>query len=363
MKNKFKTLVFIICSFSLLLSAQENGSILCSDGIDNDGDGFIDCEDSECFDFPNNGCSFCSNGISFADTLLEYLPGCPHIDLEPEGALGVNDWTGATTDEFQFVFLGQGGIIKLGFTNNLLVNSGDVQDDLRVFEVGPAVEPCNIALRPADIFTETQLIAFGVSDLNGDGYYDVGSVMGAVSGVDIDALLPGFSFGELKFNAIEIMDIDDAPCHNGSVGADIDAVCALSYAVLDCADVLNGTAIIDNCGVCLELTDPNFNQSCIIEHDLYIPNVFSPNRDGINDRFSVFAADGTIKRIVEYSIFDRWGELVYTSSNFNITSNTSWWNGFFKQKKMQPAVFVYLIKVEFMDGFIKSYTGDVLLLR
>ena len=50
----------------------------------------------------------------------------------------------------------------------------------------------------------------------------------------------------------------------------------------DCSGVPFGTAVIDYCGVCNEPDDPNFNQSCDDENQVYIPNVFSPDYDGIN---------------------------------------------------------------------------------
>ena len=262
MKNKLVAII-ILTLLSFLSIAQENNSILCSDGIDNDGDGLIDCLDSECANLPNNGCSICSDGISFADTLLEYLSGCPLSDPEPSGALGVSDGTGVPYDEPQLVFLGQGGFIKLGFTNNLVTNSGDNQQDLWVFEVGPAVESSDLALRPYDAFTETQLQLFGIADVNLDGYYEVGNISGATSGLDIDLVVPGYSAGQLKFDAIEIRDVIDGNCNGGTPGADIDAVCALSYISIDCGGTPNGTAEIDECGECLEPTDPNFNQSCV----------------------------------------------------------------------------------------------------
>ena len=243
---------------------QENSSIHCGDGIDNDGDGLVDCMDNDCMALPNNGCQICSDGISFADVLIEYIPGCLQVDPIPEGATGVADWNGQNFDVPEIVFLGQGGSIKLGFTNNYIVNSGDNQLDLWVFEVGTAVESSDLALRPLDAFTTNQLINLGIPDNNADGYYEVGNIAGSTSGLDIDAVIPGYSLGQLKFDAIEIRDVPDVPCSSTTTtpGADIDAVCALTFLVVDCAGIINGTAVIDECGLCLEPTDPNFNQAC-----------------------------------------------------------------------------------------------------
>ena len=45
-------------------------------------------------------------------------------------------------------------------------------------------------------------------------------------------------------------------------------------------------------------------------YNLYSPNVFSPNFDGINDSFTILSETGLIKE-VELIIFDRWGGQIY----------------------------------------------------
>ncbi|MFZ6052255.1 T9SS type B sorting domain-containing protein [Halocola ammonii] len=261
MKNKLITIT-ALTFLPFLLIAQENNAILCSDGIDNDNDGLVDCEDPGCINLSDDGCSLCGDGSSFADVVFEYSSGCPFSDPLPQGALGVADYNFEPGDNPTFVFLGEGGFIKLGFTNNVLSNSGDNQDDLWVFEIGAIVESIDIALRPLDNFTETQLQNSGISDANSDGYYEVGTLGGATSSFDIDLAIPGYTAGELKFDAIEIKDVLDGDCSTATSGADIDAVCALFSIPSDCAGVPNGTAVIDDCGECLEPNDPNFNQSC-----------------------------------------------------------------------------------------------------
>jgi len=221
--------VIILMTSQLNFYAQENNSITCSDGIDNDGDGQIDCLDSDCQMLSEQGCLICTEGISFADSLIEYVSGCPLIaDPFPEGALGVSDVTETTGDFPEFVFLGQGGYIKLAFTNNLLTNSGDAQEDLWVFEVGASVEASTIEIRPYDLSTVTELDNLGINDLDQDGYYEVGSIGGSISGLDLDAILPGFDSGSLTFDAIKVVDNSNAFCTGPTPGADIDAVCAIS---------------------------------------------------------------------------------------------------------------------------------------
>jgi len=54
------------------------------------------------------------------------------------------------------------------------------------------------------------------------------------------------------------------------------------------------------------------NTRLVVESsDYYASNAFSPNGDGINDRFEIFLADGW--QLVEFQIYDRWGSLVHDS--------------------------------------------------
>ena len=214
-------------NFSLL--CQESSPLLCSDGIDNDGDGNIDCMDNECDDLPNNGCSTCFNdGSSFADVVLSYFNPCNNsFNTDPDAALGVSDYSAVESEEY--VTLGDGGSIALEFSNNILINSGNNSADLWVFEIGPAVESSFVDLRPIPgSGSEAILIAEGIVDSDLDGFYEFGVITGSTSSIDIDNFLSEeYAEGALKFDAIRITDVPDGSCSGRTPGADIDAVCAL----------------------------------------------------------------------------------------------------------------------------------------
>jgi|GEM_PF-1348068 len=249
-------LCFIVC----IGLSQENNSILCSDGIDNDGDGDFDCDDSDCQAIPNMGCITCFNdGLSFADFVIEYNQTCGDTNqfTIPEMALGVADDTGIPGGD-RYVSLGDGGSIKLGFDDNLIINSGDDAPDIWVFEIGSAVESMTVELRAADAITITELNNAGVLDDNGDGFYAFGSIMGSTSSIDIDELVPVNVMGILKFNAIEITDIPSLGCESASPGADIDAVCALSSVSSEICD--NG--IDDDLDGFIDCDDPQLAGDC-----------------------------------------------------------------------------------------------------
>ncbi len=95
---------------------------------------------------------------------------------------------------------------------------------------------------------------------------------------------------------------------------------------------------------------------------VYIPNTFSPNGDGLNDMFVVHA-NPAVERVLSYKIFDRWGELIFENYNLEPNMPDGYWTGTFKDRDMNPAVFVYLVEVEYIDGRKEWLSGDVTLVR
>ena len=62
-------------------------------------------------------------------------------------------------------------------------------------------------------------------------------------------------------------------------------------------------------------------------------------------------------------VLNRWGEAVFERSNFQPNDPTLGWNGKFRGKPMNPAVFTYFAEIEFSDGEIILYKGDVTLVK
>jgi gliding motility-associated-like protein len=96
---------------------------------------------------------------------------------------------------------------------------------------------------------------------------------------------------------------------------------------------------------------------------VYVPNVFSPDKDGDNDWFSVFAKEGTVRNIKSLEVFDRWGNAMYTITDFQPNDPLLGWNGTFRGDDMNPGVYVWYMEVEFIDGVVELYKGDVTLGR
>jgi gliding motility-associated-like protein len=95
---------------------------------------------------------------------------------------------------------------------------------------------------------------------------------------------------------------------------------------------------------------------------VFVPNAFSPNDDGLNDKLIVFAGQ-EVKAIKSFLIFSRWGEMVFQYLNPEPGNPDHGWDGTFNSTQMNPAVFVYLVEVEYIDGETEILSGDVTLVR
>ena len=89
--------------------------------------------------------------------------------------------------------------------------------------------------------------------------------------------------------------------------------------------------------------------------DFFIPNVFSPNDDGLNDLINVH---GRCISTFNLQIFNRWGEKV-----FETTTLENSWDGSFKGKKMDTGVFVYKADGVSIDGQSFNLKGNITLIR
>lgn len=98
--------------------------------------------------------------------------------------------------------------------------------------------------------------------------------------------------------------------------------------------------------------------------DIFIPNAFSPNYDGINDTFCPFGGFGVVS-IQSMQVFDRWGGLVYSKREaFDPKAEPkAGWDGTAQGKPVDPGTYLYTMNVEFIDGEVILYSGEVNLMR
>jgi gliding motility-associated-like protein len=95
---------------------------------------------------------------------------------------------------------------------------------------------------------------------------------------------------------------------------------------------------------------------------LFVPNGFSPDGDGLNDRLVVYAGKD-VERIGLFRILDRWGDQVFQATDFLPNDPAVSWDGTFRGQALKAGVFVYVIEVVYIDGKRKVYSGDINLIR
>ena len=90
-----------------------------------------------------------------------------------------------------------------------------------------------------------------------------------------------------------------------------------------------------------------------------MPNVFTPNGDGINDYF--FPRQLLTRGLTSFSmnVYNRWGQIVFTSTSIDGRG----WDGTFNGVSQPEGVYVYIIDATFKDGQKEHHQGNLTLLR
>ena len=96
--------------------------------------------------------------------------------------------------------------------------------------------------------------------------------------------------------------------------------------------------------------------------NVYVPNVFSPNNDGVNDFFMIFAG-ANVQEIKSFEIFDRWGGKVFSAARFQPNDPAHGWDGKHKGHFLNDNVFTWKLVVDYVDGKFELLTGDVTVMK
>ncbi len=113
-------------------------------------------------------------------------------------------------------------------------------------------------------------------------------------------------------------------------------------------------------------------QGCTAEDDVtvyvtcsgdqvFIPNTFTPNNDGINDMF--YPQGKGLTNVLRFSVYTRWGELIFDRQNIPLNDPAYGWNGTYKGDPLKPDVFVYVVRALCDDGQPVEIKGDISLIR
>lgn len=170
------------------------------------------------------GIEFSAGLNAFADRVVSFQPGTGLSDAFDDAgqSLGAPNATRsgiepqnpdpATNTVVSTTSLGRGGVLTLQFVDNFLTGSGDARPDLVVFETG-AIESVRVEISRDNV-----------------SYIEVGIIEGASNQIDIDSDAFGrfVDRSDERFSFVRLTDLRDTIAGTSAIGADIDAVGALS---------------------------------------------------------------------------------------------------------------------------------------
>jgi hypothetical protein len=78
--------------------------------------------------------------------------------------------------------------------------------------------------------------------------------------------------------------------------------------------------------------------------------------------FTIFGGSD-VEEILNLKVFDRWGALVFESSNLQPNDLTIGWDGKRKGKAEAPGVFIYKANISFIGGREREFIGSVTLVK
>jgi gliding motility-associated-like protein len=157
---------------------------------------------------------------------------------------------------------------------------------------------------------------------------------------------------------------------NALTNLDIDTIMWEIDESLSCLDCPNPTVLpLASTAYSVTITDVSgcsLSDQVIVfvngTKNIFIPNAFSPNFNGINDKL-VINAGSDVRIIRSFKVFDRWGEELYSETNFPPNDVNHGWDGLYNEREVQSGVYVYYAEVEFVDNRIEIIRGEISLFK
>lgn len=118
------------------------------------------------------------------------------------------------------------------------------------------------------------------------------------------------------------------------------------------------TVEVTNADGCAE--DHSIEVVDMCEPQIYVPDAFSPNGDGTNDRLKVTTAH-VADRDYEFRIYDRWGELIFRTNDKNEE-----WDGTYKGRSFPPSTYAWVVvyrSLYYPERGISTQRGAVLIAK
>ncbi|MBK7526980.1 MAG: gliding motility-associated C-terminal domain-containing protein [Sphingobacteriales bacterium] len=91
--------------------------------------------------------------------------------------------------------------------------------------------------------------------------------------------------------------------------------------------------------------------------NIILPNAFSPNNDGINDKFAI-AKHLNIEKLLVFAVYNRWGKRMFTTANLN-----EGLDGYYNNQLQELGVYAWYVIAVDGNGKTHQLNGNVSLIR
>lgn len=249
------------------------------------------------------------------------------------------------------ITFGKGDTICVGQSTQLNVDGGDS------YQWSPASSLSNAQIaNPTATPTQTTKYEVVVSQKNcfaDTGYIDV--VVNPVPEVDlgpdhkikggtsVQLLIPGDDYTKFTWTPAKDLSCDDCQNPKATPGR------STTY-----------TVTVENKYGCTATDDVTIYVTCDAGQ-LFVANTFTPNGDGLNDRF--YPQGRGIMKVDRFTIYSRWGELIFDRKGMPVNDPILGWDGTYKGEPLKPDVFVYIIHATCETGEPIKIKGDISLVR
>jgi gliding motility-associated-like protein len=326
-------------------------------------------------------------GIASDSIIISFIPGVPAWSLGPDTIICSGDeisitpslinsdynymWNTGSSDNV--IQIGDEGIYWLAIDNSCIVTSDSISisfyDPLPTPDLGPDLTICKGDSVVLDGFvgdsfeyawnigsSDPEIIAFE------EGNYTI--EVSDLCGTTADDLEISFDQSAFELD----YDYEIIECENTLITLDVGQLFNTNYLWQDGST--QAVFSTDDAGifeVSLSATCIDTSLSFIIERKycdderMFIPNIFSPNGDGVNDGFSIGYYAGFEILSFEIRIYDRWGNQLFQSEDPSFA-----WDGTMAGNSLSPGVYVYYLSLEFKgeNGNIPlTRTGDITIIK
>jgi gliding motility-associated-like protein len=100
----------------------------------------------------------------------------------------------------------------------------------------------------------------------------------------------------------------------------------------------------------------------VYQNRIAIPNVFTPDGDGLNDHFFIVAGS-EVSSVGRMTVLNRWGEKVFDRMNIPANDLEAGWDGRHKGQPAPAGTYVYIISVRYQGGQTETFRGNITLIR